>query len=286
MFGYVIPDKPNMLIKDWTAFRAVYCGLCKALGKTGAAATRFLTNYDSAFLAALIYAVTDTPFEAVPARCILSVKKKPIAKVDKILTAVADATVILGYFKLCDDVEDGEKSKAPLKAALKRRMLRAKKRLPASEASVSQNYSRLRELEKSGGASVDALADCFASMLSATVKELAGEKYGEDLATLSYNLGRWIYFADAIDDVEDDFKAGRFNPLLTDGFTTKAEFLKNEAETAAFLLKSSYNKIVGAYDALEITVAEGILSNIIYLGMQKMTEDILGGKEKCKMIRL
>ena len=40
MFGYVIPDKQNMYIKDFNVFQAFYCGLCKTLGETGSQITR------------------------------------------------------------------------------------------------------------------------------------------------------------------------------------------------------------------------------------------------------
>lgn len=52
MFGYVIPDKPNMLVKDLSEYRAYYCGLCKAIGKSYSEKARFLTGYDCTFLAA------------------------------------------------------------------------------------------------------------------------------------------------------------------------------------------------------------------------------------------
>ena len=33
MFGYVVPDKMNMFMKDYYGYRAFYCGLCKSIGK-------------------------------------------------------------------------------------------------------------------------------------------------------------------------------------------------------------------------------------------------------------
>ena len=57
MFGYVVPDKPNMFIKDFTMYRAFYCGLCKTIGKKCSQSMRFFTNYDMTFFAALLHAV-------------------------------------------------------------------------------------------------------------------------------------------------------------------------------------------------------------------------------------
>ena len=33
MFGYVKPDKENLLVKELALYKAVYCGLCDAIKK-------------------------------------------------------------------------------------------------------------------------------------------------------------------------------------------------------------------------------------------------------------
>lgn len=33
MFGYIIPFKPELKIKEYEIFKAYYCGLCKAIGE-------------------------------------------------------------------------------------------------------------------------------------------------------------------------------------------------------------------------------------------------------------
>lgn len=80
MFGYVIPDKPNMLVKDLSEYRAYYCGLCKAIGKSYSEKARFLTGYDCTFLAAFLHNLyIETP-KFNDEVCILNpVKKKPSA---------------------------------------------------------------------------------------------------------------------------------------------------------------------------------------------------------------
>jgi hypothetical protein len=50
MFGYILPEKPEMKIKDYELFRAYYCGVCKSIGKRHGLLERFTLNYDSAFL--------------------------------------------------------------------------------------------------------------------------------------------------------------------------------------------------------------------------------------------
>jgi len=55
MYGYILPDKPNMYFKDYALFRAFYCGLCKVLGAEYGQSARLTVNYDMAFIAALAH---------------------------------------------------------------------------------------------------------------------------------------------------------------------------------------------------------------------------------------
>ena len=36
MFGYIVPEKPEMKIKEYELFRAYYCGVCRSIGSTTA----------------------------------------------------------------------------------------------------------------------------------------------------------------------------------------------------------------------------------------------------------
>lgn len=44
--------------------------------------------------------------------------------------------------------------------------------------------------------------------------------------------------------------------------------------------------MVGAYNAMNIVVSEGMLSNTVYLGVNMQMERLLKGEEKCQMTRL
>ena len=84
MFGYVIPDKPNMLVKDLSEYRAYYCGLCKAIGKSYSEKARLLTNYDCTFLAAFLHNLYVEMPKFNDEVCILNpVKKKTVCVSEK-----------------------------------------------------------------------------------------------------------------------------------------------------------------------------------------------------------
>lgn len=50
MFGYVKPDLPYLYLKDDKLYKALYCGVCKSIGKTCGQKARLSLTYDIAFL--------------------------------------------------------------------------------------------------------------------------------------------------------------------------------------------------------------------------------------------
>ena len=49
MFGYVMVQKGELLVKEYETFRAYYCGLCRQLAEYGIKG-RLLLSYDCTFL--------------------------------------------------------------------------------------------------------------------------------------------------------------------------------------------------------------------------------------------
>ncbi len=285
MFGYVIPDKPNMLIKDYDMYRAYYCGMCKAIGARSGQAMRFTINYDITLLAMFAVNLLDeTPTiksERCMAHCIV---KRHVARAGTAFEIVADINSILGYYKASDDVADGENLlKRTAKTLFRPYYKSAKKRLPAFDQVCKKEYDRLALLEKAGTASIDEYADTFANILVGAAKELKSDEHFE---TLAYNLGRWIYIIDALDDLAEDYTHKRFNPFLAgSGEPLTKERYDAIIDQGIGLLNVTINEIKSAYDRMDIKVAEGPLSNIIYLGLDARTQDIIkGGKNGKKSI--
>ena len=112
MFGYIKTDLPNMYVKDTVLYQAMYCGLCKGIGKTCGTKARFVLNYDLTFLSVLLHNLTNVDVKVEKEHCIVHpIRKKPIAQVDKLTERIAYLNVILAYHKLNDDVLDNGKGK-------------------------------------------------------------------------------------------------------------------------------------------------------------------------------
>lgn len=286
MFGYVIPDKNNMYIKDFNVFQAYYCGLCKALSRSGSQLSRLCTNYDTTFYNALLHSLTDTEVKIERKLCLINGKKKPVIVTDDLTRKVADLSVLLVYYNALDDVHDGKKSRAAVVGVLAARKRAAARRLKEADALMKESFRKLDILEKRNSAQLDLVADCFASLMRDVTRTLIPTD--DHIDAFMYNLGRLVYFFDAADDVEKDAKKGRYNPLIAayGKCDTKAEFLEKNAQELDFLLRSTYNKLVGAYNHMHIVVSEGMLSNTVYLGLNMQMERLLKGDDKCQVTRL
>ena len=303
MFGYVIPDKDNMLIKDFNVFQSFYCGLCKALHKSGSEVTRFCTNYDVTFYSVLMHEILKTPVEFERKLCTYNGKKKVVVKPDALSLKMADIAVMLVYYNIKDDVADGKKLRAPLAWRLALRKRKAARNLPEIDKLMKEQFGLLARLEKEKCESIDRVADTFASLMRDITRVLVkadeelkpaddenrlSDEAKHDVDDFCYNLGRLVYLMDAVDDVEKDSKKGNYNPIVLNfgKCEEKAAYLEKNAEELSFLLKSTYNKMVGAYNRMSVTLLEGVLSNVIYLGIDMQIQRLLRGEQKCQITRL
>lgn len=199
---------------------------------------------------------------------------------------MADIAVMLVYYNAEDDVTDGKKSRILIKWRLALRKRKAAKRLPEIDEMMKKSFSSLNALEKQKCDSIDRVADTFATLMRDITRSLI--KTDDVIDTFTYNLGRLVYLLDAVDDVEKDQKKNRYNPLLLNygECTNKQDYLVKNADELSFLLKSTYNKMVGSYNAMNIVKYEGVLSNTVYLGIKMQMERLLKGEEKCQLTRL
>ena len=62
MFGYVKAYKPELKVRDYEQYKAVYCSLCKTLGREYGLFARLTLSYDFTFAALLrLYGASDSP---------------------------------------------------------------------------------------------------------------------------------------------------------------------------------------------------------------------------------
>ena len=50
MFGYIRVNKPELKVKEFEIYNAVYCGLCREMGKSYGIFSKFCLSYDMTFV--------------------------------------------------------------------------------------------------------------------------------------------------------------------------------------------------------------------------------------------
>ena len=76
MFGYVRACKPELKIKEYETYKAVYCSLCRLMGREYGLWSRFTLSYDFTFLALLNMAMTEGCDPVERGRCFFNPLKK------------------------------------------------------------------------------------------------------------------------------------------------------------------------------------------------------------------
>lgn len=282
MFGYIMPDKPELKIKEYELFRGYYCGLCKSMGRSFGTLSRFALNYDSVFLGLLLSGLHNEMPTLKKEGCIANpFKKKWIVKESPHIDFAADINVLLTYYKLKDNMRD-EGGLLPRLSCLafqrgyKKAALRNKQINEIIAASISSQVL----LEEGQCSSMDEAAEPFANMLR---QLLAAGYCGDDksipriLEWIGYNLGKWIYIIDAYDDIEKDLKSGSYNPLLLQyEYKDQAvkDFKAGIAEEVRINLMQALSQTTGSVELLKLN-NKGIINNIIFEGLYGKTEQIL-----------
>ncbi len=278
MFGYVKPYVPYLYVKDETLFNSLYCQVCKSIGGKCGQCARFSLTYDIAFMSAIVHNVTGVDVKIKRERCVAHpFFGRPIAARDEISDALGALNVILAYYKLTDDVADEGKHRVA-RAFLKGGFRRAARRHPRFAEIVSSNYEKLREIESAGDKSIDETADPFAVMLAQLSAELLGKFSDEFSYKFFYNLGKWIYLIDALDDYDKDVTKGRYNPFASVYKSKDFDALrKDNGEEISFILSATLAAIAEGLSGLKFRFNADLVKNVALRGTTERTKKILSG---------
>lgn len=282
MFGYVKTDTPNMYVKDTVLYKAMYCGLCKGIGETCGQKARFVLNYDLAFLSALLHNIMGIDVSVEKEHCVIHpIVKRPIAKVDQLTKRIARLNVLLAYYKLEDAVTDNEGGRFK-RSFFRRAYKRAKKEEPKMDEIIKKRYAELREYEVKNIDSIDISADPFGNMMKDLMRHLAGEFYTEELGDIAYNLGKWIYLIDAIDDYDKDLKKKSFNVFVNAyKLESKEKLISEKGQELINAISPSLMSIGEKARELKYKFNHDLCDNVLNRGLILETKRILENK-KCK----
>ena len=106
MIGYIKAYKPELKVKDYEAYKGIYCSLCKQLGKSYTPFAQLLLSYDFAFLLVLKMAISAECPAFKMKRCHYNPLVKCNCCVNEEVALCADLTVIISYYKVKDNIRE------------------------------------------------------------------------------------------------------------------------------------------------------------------------------------
>lgn len=284
MYGYVVPDKSIIKKEEFVLFNAFYCGLCKSIGHAFGQVPRLTTNYDVTFFAVLAFDQSNYPVEFSLERCIGNpFRKKALIKDNALMRRIGDLNMILAYCKAEDNRIDKEAGAGFGRQILKKHYKKAVEREPALDGIIKKNYEDLREREKANEPSIDIAADSFARMLRDCAEVLI-ENISKEARGLVYNIGKFVYLADALDDTGEDHKKKAYNPFLAafGGYKTRKQFISDNYSALEYVFATTVNRAIESFNGMTFNQSYGLLENIIYYGLRKKVKELLESAKKLR----
>lgn len=280
MLGYVKPDKPEMKIKEYEIYRGIYCSLCDALGRNYTPAARLLLSYDFTLAALIRLSLKDES-------CVFDIKRCPFNPAKKCsfcasrseLDFCAHCIIIITYYKLIDNIRDRgffKRIAALLLLPLILPMHKKAKRLAHEAEKIIKESMEMQAQLESGSCSADEAAHPSAFAMGKILSLGFEGESAEKLNSLGYMLGRFVYLADAADDLEDDIKKKNYNP-----FKNMFPSLENEENKKAFAdraekaLNLTQGRLLEIKDSIEFRRFGAILDNILFGGLDSAEKRII-----------
>ncbi len=278
MFGYISPDTPYLFKKDEILYKALYCGLCKGIGAGCGQVARTALQYDMAFASALVHNIRGEDVKIKKARCAAHwFRRRPIAAVDDTAIALGCVNTALAYFKLCDDKADGE-VRGVLRHLYKKGYKRVLKRHPRVADIVSKQMQAQSTLEKAGCAVIDEACEPTANMMREISDYLLKEYSTPQTQKLFYNLGKWVYLIDALDDYDKDVKKSRYNVLYNVyGEGCRAQAVKKGEKELVFIFDMLFAQLRESLSAIKFNFNHDLTDNIILRGIPLKTKAVFYG---------
>lgn len=277
MFGYIKAYKPEMRIKEYEMYKAIYCSVCKQMGKQYGIISRFSLSYDFTFLTVFYLSLRSDCFSVKRGRCMYNPLKACNFVENGLPEMPLAAAEIMLYYKLLDNIEDEKFIKRffayILKLFSEKGHKKAAEKFPDIEKVFKDYYFKQKSIENANSFNIDEAAHPTAEMLSKVFEFVSTDDEKQHSSRLGYCLGRWIYFIDAAEDIDKDIKENKYNPLKKDYLSANngKEFLKeNLGATMNFCIAEAVN----VFEEMNFCRLKDILGNVIYLGLAESQKSI------------
>ena len=263
MFGYIYVNEQELKLKEYTIYRSFYCGLCHNLKQRYGRTAQMMLNYDLTFLALLLSGLYEPDTESFEKRCIPHPVKKHKMVENEAVDYAADMCVLVSYQKLKDDWEDEKKQTRRAAAAMLRPAYeKVAEKYPRQVKAIEENIRLLHEAEHQNCKDIDYVAGLTGKFL-AELFVWKDDIWQDELRTMGFFMGKYIYLMDALEDVEQDKKNKNYNLFSEYGPVWGTEKEKKIHE----ILVAMMTEASRSFERLPILQNAEIIRNILYSGV-------------------
>ena len=261
MFGYVTVCEPELKVKDLKKYRAYYCGLCRTLKEDYGFMGQMTLTYDMTFAVILLSSLYETTTKHEEHRCKVHPAKRQHMLQNEITSYAAAMNVLLAYYHMEDDWQDDRKvSSLMTKSLIQGKAKKIIEKYPRQSEIIRKSLKELGECEHENSMDIDRAAGCFGRLMAELFvwKEDIWEK---TLRKMGFYLGKFIYLMDAYEDLPEDRKKNRYNPLKE--LAKRPDYEVQMEQILRMMIAESTVR----FEQLPCLVDVDILRNILYDGV-------------------
>ena len=261
MFGYVTANEPELKVKDLKKYRAYYCGLCRTLKEDYGFMGQMTLTYDMTFAVILLSSLYETTTKHEEHRCKVHPAKRQHMLQNEITSYAAAMNVLLAYYHMEDDWQDDRKvSSLMTKSLIQGKAKKTIEKYPRQSEIIRKSLKELGECEHENSMDIDRAAGCFGRLMAELFvwKEDIWEK---TLRKMGFYLGKFIYLMDAYEDLPEDRKKNRYNPLKE--LAKRPDYEAQMEQILRMMIAESTVR----FEQLPCLVDVDILRNILYDGV-------------------
>lgn len=261
MFGYVTIYEPELKVKDLKKYKAYYCGLCRMLKEKYGFMGQMTLTYDMTFAVILLSSLYENASEAERHRCKVHPIKKQMMLRNEITDYAAAMNVLLAYCHMEDDWQDDRKVTSLMtKSMIHGKVRRIIEEYPRQSRVIRSALEELSSCEKEECTDIDRTAGCFGRLME-ELFVYREDIWERNLRKMGFFLGKFIYIMDAYEDLPEDLKKGRYNPLRD--MYGKDDYEGRMKQILCMMIAES----TAEFERLPCLLDVDILRNILYDGV-------------------
>jgi len=276
MFGYINVNKSELSEENQKIYQAYYCGLCQRLREHCGKRGQILLSYDMTFLELLLTGLYEPEEKERAFVCAIHPTKKQTALENEVSDYCAAVNLMLAYHNLMDDWKDEKKySKVYMANMISKYYLKFAEQYPRQAKAIESYMENLSIYERQKESNIDLVAGLTGEMLGEVFAWKEDEWY-QELKTLGFYMGKYIYLMDAYEDIDKDEKKDNYNPLRI----LKKDNPKDFETLTRLMMTSMMSECAKSFERLPILLHADILRNILYSGVWTKYEYIQLKKKK------